>query len=236
MNQASRCLLIFSRDYQREAHLKGLWKARKLFEYSLRNAFKQADYLDDCDTILVSEDCPDFLEPSFRFITQQGGNFDSRLRNAFESAKKLGYQKIVLIPGDVPGIKSRQMELAFSQLENNSLVLGPSQDGGIYLIGCNSPQFELPTAIPWKSKSVFSALLQVYPQAAILASLHDVNSWKHVLILAKQHNLSRMLLNILRGIFGQIHNCFTRLHSPRIIKVFLRSVSPRSPPHIALQP
>ena len=74
---------------------------------------------------------------SAEYMKQRGDDLGSRMLNTIKDVKSLGYDKIVLIGTDVPELKASTIEDAFSKLEIADTVIGPTQDGGYYLIGMN---------------------------------------------------------------------------------------------------
>ena len=81
------------------------------------------------------------------------------MHNAFLELHSIGYEKIVLIGSDSPTIQKRHINLAFIKLKNNDVVIGPSVDGGYYLIGLKKPNQKLFTGINWGTKEVFKQTL-----------------------------------------------------------------------------
>lgn len=68
-------------------------------------------------------------------LPQRGKSFGERLTSAFADARALGYEQIVAVPTDVPELDGAALARAFAALKRNPAVLGPSPDGGVYLIG-----------------------------------------------------------------------------------------------------
>lgn len=54
-----------------------------------------------------------------------------------------GYQQVVLLDGDSPTLPVHYLRSAFEHLTRNAVVLGPTLDGGYYLIGACQPRPEL---------------------------------------------------------------------------------------------
>ena len=71
------------------------------------------------------------------YMEQEGENLGDRMLNAIKSVKSYGYDKIVLIGSDVPELSAPTIQDAFSKLDVADTVIGPTQDGGYYLIGMN---------------------------------------------------------------------------------------------------
>jgi hypothetical protein len=73
---------------------------------------------------------------SFDMVAQSGESFHERIKTSFEQAKGTGSTSIVMIGSDSPTLKTSLIDSAFTALEKNGgAVLGPSGEGGMYLIG-----------------------------------------------------------------------------------------------------
>ena len=66
---------------------------------------------------------------------QKGADFGARMQNAFETAFKDTYEKVVIVGSDLFDLNPNHIKEAFTALENHEVVLGPSLDGGYYLLG-----------------------------------------------------------------------------------------------------
>jgi len=73
----------------------------------------------------------------FRKKVQQGEDLGQRMANAFQELFKMGYKEIVIIGSDMHDLYQEDIEEAFQALETFDYVLGPSEDGGYYLLGMN---------------------------------------------------------------------------------------------------
>lgn len=74
-----------------------------------------------------------------RFYPQPEGDLGRRMQAVMTQAFDQGAQQVVLVGTDVPGLTSRHIADAFDALGRHDLVLGPSEDGGYWLIGCRRP-------------------------------------------------------------------------------------------------
>jgi rSAM/selenodomain-associated transferase 1 len=82
------------------------------------------------------------------------------MRHAFEVTFAEGSERTVIIGTDVPELEVPTIEQAFSTLFSHDVVIGPSTDGGYYLLGMNTPTRELFDGIVWSSSTVFRDTLQ----------------------------------------------------------------------------
>ena len=98
----------------------------------------------------------------FVCIPQRGRDLGERMKHIFEDLFSKGYRNIVVIGSDVPVFPPRFLQDAFAALENSDcrFTLGPSRDGGYYLIGMNRYVPDVFQGIPWSSSRVLSATVQ----------------------------------------------------------------------------
>lgn len=124
---------------------------------------ERSQVLKECDQILAgapTQDHPFFGAMKTRFKVpiweQVGDDLGSRMTHAFRSALGSPYQSALIIGTDIPGITASLMTTACKSLIDYDVVLGPTVDGGYYLIGLRSPVPELFEHIPWSTNTVFS--------------------------------------------------------------------------------
>lgn len=73
------------------------------------------------------------------FFPQEGTDLGARMANALSQVFMLGYDTCVLIGADLPLLTTEHLHAAFSALETHDMTLGPTSDGGYYLIGLRRP-------------------------------------------------------------------------------------------------
>ncbi|MFW9903555.1 MAG: DUF2064 domain-containing protein [Candidatus Thorarchaeota archaeon] len=89
----------------------------------------------------LKESIPEFIE-KYRIIPQKGRNISERFSNVFSFAfNELHVKSAIIIGSDTPHLQPNLMIQSCEFLQKNSraAVLGPSQNGGFYLLGHNSP-------------------------------------------------------------------------------------------------
>ena len=187
-----RCILLFARTAKGEACAKRLTRARGLFALARRRVVAAARSLPGVDLLVAG--------PGGTLL-QRGGSFAERLENAFADARALGYEAIVAVPTDVPRLGRRQIALAFQRLEGASAVLGPSPDGGAYLIGCRSDPAALFSGVRWQTPRTFADLAANAGSLAVLDPLEDLDRWADLPGLAggPDGEVARLVAALLRG-------------------------------------
>ncbi|MBC7493445.1 MAG: TIGR04282 family arsenosugar biosynthesis glycosyltransferase, partial [Flavobacterium sp.] len=92
---------------------------------------------------------------------QQGSNLGDRMNAAFEHVFNLNYKSVCIIGSDCYELNADIIDTAFSQLEETNCVIGPTFDGGYYLLGLNNLQPELFKNIEWSTETVFDATVNI---------------------------------------------------------------------------
>ncbi len=85
---------------------------------------------------------------------QTEGDLGEKMQHAFLSAFKNGYRNVIIIGSDLYDITQEDLEEAFKALERFEYVLGPSEDGGYYLLGMNLFKPELFKNKAWGTNTV----------------------------------------------------------------------------------
>jgi len=66
---------------------------------------------------------------------QSGNDLGEKMQHAFEQLFEAGYQQILIIGSDCYQLSSQIIGQAYQALEQHDVVVGPSTDGGYYLLG-----------------------------------------------------------------------------------------------------
>ena len=187
------CVIIFVRAPEKgavktrlaaslgEIPVLGLYKA---FVSDLMQMLDKGEY-----PLLVSFYPPDaeakineWLGSPCHLTPQRGDDLGERMMNAFREAFSQGFQTAVLIGSDTPDLPCSFIDEAFLSLRSHDVVIGPSVDGGYYLIGFRGETF-LPSTfegIPWSTAQVFQKTTEVLSekkyQIKILPMLRDIDT------------------------------------------------------------
>ena len=104
----------------------------------------------------------DILPVDFDLIPQRGDGFGERLINAADDLLHVGFESCCLINSDSPTATTDALREAVRQLQGGGdrIVLGPSDDGGYYLIGMKKFYRHLFQEIDWSTERVFAQTLE----------------------------------------------------------------------------
>jgi len=97
-----------------------------------------------------------WLGESFLYFHQSGNNLGERMKNAFEKTFDKGYDNAIIIGTYIPGINSNLVIKSFKLLDKYDCVIGPSSDGGYYLLGIKKKYPYLFENINWSTGTVLS--------------------------------------------------------------------------------
>lgn len=119
------------------------------------------------------------LDQQVRLMAQAGGDLGHRMATAFEQLLS-DHRKVVLLGTDSPTLPNVYLRQAFSALSASDAVIGPTEDGGYYLIGLRAPQPELFQGVPWSTGDVLDETLKragkLGLQVHLLPPWHDIDT------------------------------------------------------------
>lgn len=138
-------------------------------------------------------------ENHFRLKRQTGKDLGERMCRAFLYGRKKQFERIVIIGTDCVTLTARDIEQAYQKLGSYDCVLGPSKDGGYYLIALKYPYSQLFKGIHWSTSSVLKQTLQklrrLKKKAFLLSEREDIDTITHL------KNLSRHTKNSSAAVF-----------------------------------
>ncbi len=104
---------------------------------------------------------------------QVGEGLGERMEYAFSQAFQRGYRRVIIVGADCPKLSTKILAQAFQELHKKEMVLGPTTDGGYYLIGLRQPKPELFVNIDWGSDQVLAQTLAISDKKGIPTALLD---------------------------------------------------------------
>ena len=143
-------VLLFACSPEEESRRKQLLKADSLFEDLNLNTLRH-----------IEKSGLDYFH--FTEKEQEGLNFGQRFVHAIEKVFEKGYDFIITLGNDTPHLKTPHIIQAALRAGQGEFTIGPSTDGGFYMMGLSRSQFnpEEFRKLPWQTSSVRSALLQL---------------------------------------------------------------------------
>ena len=133
----------------------------------------------------------DVLPTDFSLLPQRGDEFGERLYFAVEDLFKCGFDSWCLIDSDSPTVPAEAFAEAVALLSTTEdrVVLGPSEDGGYYLIGVKKPHRHLFEQIDWSTERVLNQTMQrateIGTEVKLLPAGYDVDDGASLRRLSK---------------------------------------------------
>ena len=141
---------------------------------------------------------------------QAAGDLGRRMASFFASAQVRDDGPIVLIGSDSPTLPAEYIEQAFELLKDVPVVLGPSTDGGYYLIGASGHIPCVFTGVSWSTPDVYDQTISLLRQAdcayASLPQWYDVDDLAGLHRLRDELARAPLLDDGLPGLQNKIEN------------------------------
>lgn len=115
------------------------------------------------------------VPPQVQLLEQRAAGLGEALGFAFEHHFEEGFDRVVLIGSDNPTLPAEPIEQACAALETHDVSIGPTSDGGYYLIGLRRPCLELFEAIDWSTSRVYAQTLTRARQLGL--QVQSVREW-----------------------------------------------------------
>jgi len=148
-----------------------------------------------------------WVNSGFLFHPQSGKNLGEKMFTAFSEIFENGFEKAVIIGTDLPDISSEIIIEAFSAMKKKDAVIGPSTDGGYYLLGLKSIRKEFFTNIDWSTDSVYEQtmdkLINANMEIHTLKELIDIDTENDLIdwMSSKKQNESNTLFSKMSSIY-----------------------------------
>ncbi|WP_171032294.1 TIGR04282 family arsenosugar biosynthesis glycosyltransferase [Polaribacter aestuariivivens] len=164
---------------------------------------------------------------------QVGNNFGERFSNAIETLFNKGFDNVITIGNDTPHLKVRHLLETEKSLVSNDLVLGPSKDGGFYLMGIKKAHFNKKTflKLPWQTSRLQKCISTISKsknlEITFLEILNDLDKSEDIqLIIDSFKKLSISILHLLKRyiklqklfVFATFFNIKKVFHAPNFNK------------------
>lgn len=126
-----------------------------------------------------------WLGKNFFYVPQEGNDLGGRMKDAFQNVFSHGTEKAIIVGTDVPDLNKGIVEQAIEALDNADVVIGPSKDGGYYLLGMKKFHGSLFEEMKYSTSSVFpetiSKIEKLGLEYFVLPELHDIDNEEELL-------------------------------------------------------
>lgn len=130
--------------------------------------------------------------PQAGFYPQKGNDLGERMYRVIRKVLELGYESVVLTGADLPLMTAAHLESGFAVLEEKDIAIGPTSDGGYYLIGMKKPCREVFRIEGYGGSSVFENTVSAAEDAGrtvgVARTCDDVDTPEDLRNLAKTAN------------------------------------------------
>ena len=122
----------------------------------------------------------EILDEDFILVPQREGGFGERLSAAVDDLLALGFDAVCLIDSDSPTVPDKIFAeaVAFLARPEDSVVLGPSDDGGYYLVGLKKSHRRVFEQIDWSTDRVLDQTIEAARE--INLPVHLLPAWYDV--------------------------------------------------------
>jgi len=167
---------------------------------------------------------------------QTGNTFGERFTNAIAAIYNKGFKQVITLGNDIPHLTANHILKAKDKLTNSDLVLGPSTDGGFYLMGFKKTHFNKTKIqnLPWQTKQLRhclnAELQQQHIKTTYLETLSDIDDASDIELILESFKpldfkIKKLLLKLRKTI--QIYSSFTDgFHGKTIFKKHYNKGSP----------
>ena len=150
---------------------KALEIYNKLVDYTrgvLEKVGSATKYVYYSDFIDMNDEWPNV---KYQKNLQYDGTLGQRIVAAFQETFST-CEKVIIIGSDCPQLTSSVIEAAFAKLESHNIVIGPSTDGGYYLLGMDNVYPQLFQNINWSTNTVFQETFDIAQKSKL--SIHKL--------------------------------------------------------------
>lgn len=91
---------------------------------------------------------------------QRGDDLGARMQDAFDRRFGEGFGRVLVIGSDCAGLYLHHLRQAEEALEKANVALGPTSDGGYWLVAQRRPGVDLFSGVPWSSQDTLAATRQ----------------------------------------------------------------------------
>ena len=95
----------------------------------------------------------------FEQAAQRGADLGARLAAAFAEQLTGPGERVVVIGSDCPELSASDLDAAFDALGTCDLAVGPSRDGGFWLVGLSRPAPQVFDGVAWSTDRALSGML-----------------------------------------------------------------------------
>lgn len=109
--------------------------------------------------------------PRAGYLAQKGNDLGEKMYRCLRKVLALDYESVILTGSDLPGMTAAHLESGFAVLEETDIAIGPTSDGGYYLIGMKRPCREVFRIEGYGGATVFEKTVAAAKNAGLTVGL-----------------------------------------------------------------
>jgi hypothetical protein len=215
----SKAVILFtdnpSSDAKRKsknvAHKRVLEEHYNNYISSVQQEIRESDL-----ELIISTPDKTFNAPECQFIhCQLEDSFANRFYSAFQYAFQLAFEKVAIIGNDSLSLKMSQIEFAIDESDKGNISIGPSLDGGFYILSLHRNDFgkidlNKLQSLPFETNKIFTELVDLLCSSGLelttLAPKIDVDDFNSFVISCNYSELLHFVEEIIKLTLLQIAN------------------------------
>ncbi len=95
-----------------------------------------------------------------RFIPQRGNALGERVHHALERLRAIGYERQLVLGTDSPTLPPEFIQRAVDELAERDCVVGPTWNGGTWVVGVRRPDVRWLAGVDWRSGTALARLFE----------------------------------------------------------------------------
>lgn len=195
MNKSAIILFAHLPDFEARAkslsYLSSKKTTKKISAYLTQHFYKLSQQT-TADTFLIDT------------YHQNGETFGERLANAFSDIYAKGYENVICIGNDCPNLTLVNLQNSLKETEKGNIVLGPTRDGGAYLIAIPKKHFDksIFKEVKWQTKNTYQNLISLFSllKSSVYETqvLFDIDNGEDFSNYFKENILVKVFIHIIK--------------------------------------
>jgi hypothetical protein len=128
-----------------------------------------------------------------RVRRQSDGGLGIRMLRCFEQLAAEGNRRMLIVGADSPTLPLAYLRMGFELLTQVDAVLGPTEDGGYYAVGCRGPHPGMFAGVEWSTDRTFEQTEAAFDRAGLsmarLPVWYDIDRYEDLQRLAEEPDL-----------------------------------------------
>ena len=213
--QSSTCLGLFAKYWQpgqvktRLASSVGADHSAAIYRRMVETLLQRLGQV-ACDHLLAyspadrSGSFEAILPTGWHLEPQSGGDLGSRMEAFFSRRFAEGYERVLLLGSDSPDLPLAHVHTAVDALAAHEVVLGPTEDGGYYLVGARQRVPPIFGPLPWGTAEVWRATVDALRSSGLAYATLD--AWYDVDQEADYHRLVARIAKSKDAALAKLHD------------------------------